>query len=380
MMNYTLKLFLRLISNGIRFQYLKRTGKPGKPQSVSLEITHECIARCIMCNIWKIPGDVSNLSMPEWIKLLSSELFADIRELDVTGGEPFIRDDLIDLFDGICELKHKNLKRLKSIIVTTNGFLTERVLTTTVEILQALQKRDLYLVVVCSLDAVGKLHNRIRNYKNGWSKVSKTIEGLVPLRDRYPNLIVGLKSTILPLNINELSKIQAYADSKGLFTIISPCIITEGRYLNPDRAEELSFTPENIEKMIDFFSGNQFRWSFHAESLVEFFKTGTIKKPCTCGFNYFFVHSNGEMFLCPLIQESVGNITEKDISDLFFSNKANVIRRQIGRLPQCQVCTEPGLERYSLPYEGFQYLKLFFKMGSDEFFQLHYYLGLDKYI
>lgn len=221
-MNYTLKLFLRLISNGIRFQYLKRTGKPGKPQSVNLEITHECIARCIMCNIWKIPGDVSNLSMPEWIKLLSSELFADIRELDVTGGEPFIRDDLIDLFDGICELKQKNLKRLKSIIVTTNGFLTERVLTTTVEILQALQKRDLYLVVVCSLDAVGKLHNRIRNYKNGWSKVSKTIEGLVPLRDRYPNLIVGLKSTILPLNINELSKIQAYADSKGLFTIISP--------------------------------------------------------------------------------------------------------------------------------------------------------------
>ncbi len=380
MMNYTLKLFLRLISNGIRFQYLKRTGKPGKPQSVSLEITHECIARCIMCNIWKIPGDVSNLSMPEWIKLLSSELFADIRELDVTGGEPFIRDDLIDLFDGICELKQKNLKRLKSIIVTTNGFLTERVLTTTVEILQALQKRDLDLVVVCSLDAVGKLHNRIRNYKNGWSKVSKTIEGLVPLRDRYPNLIVGLKSTILPLNINELSKIQAYADSKGLFTIISPCIIAEGRYLNPDRAEELSFTPENIEKMIDFFSGNQFRWSFHAESLVEFFETGTIKKPCTCGFNYFFVHSNGEMFLCPLIQESVGNITEKDISDLFFSNKANVIRRQIGRSPQCQVCTEPGLERYSLPYEGFQYLKLFFKMGSNEFFQLHYYLGLDKYI
>ena len=150
--------------------------------------------------------------------------------------------------------------------------------------------------------------------------------------------------------------------------------------MNPDRAEELSFTPENIEKMIDFFSGNQFRWSFHAESLVEFFETGTIKKPCTCGFNYFFVHSNGEMFLCPLIQESVGNITEKDISDLFFSNKANVIRRQIGRSPQCQVCTEPGLERYSLPYEGFQYLKLFFKMGSNEFFQLHYYLGLDKYI
>jgi MoaA/NifB/PqqE/SkfB family radical SAM enzyme len=380
MFGSSLNLFLRLISNGIRFQYFKRTGQPGQPQAVSLEITHECVARCIMCNIWKIPREVPNLPADQWIKLLSSDLFCDLRELDITGGEPFIRKDLGDLLSGICELKKARLKVLKSIAVTTNGLLTDRVLRTTEKVLPALQKKGLDLVVVCAMDAVGELHDRIRNYKNGWSKVSKTIEGLVPLRDRYPNLIVGLKSTILPLNINELSKIQAYADSMGLFTIISPCIITEGRYLNPDRAEELSFTSENIEKMIDFFSGNQFRWSFHAESLVEFFETGTIKKPCSCGFNYFFVRSNGEMFLCPLIQENVGNITKIDISDLFFSNKANVIRRQIGRLPQCQVCTEPGLERYSLPYEGFQYLKLFFKMSSDEFFQLHYYLGLDKYM
>jgi MoaA/NifB/PqqE/SkfB family radical SAM enzyme len=235
-------------------------------------------------------------------------------------------------------------------------------------------------VVVCALDAVGELHNRIRNYPDAWSKVSKTLEELTLLRDRHSNLIVGLKTTILPLNIDELSKISEFADHKGLFTIISPCIITEGRYLNPDRAEDLSFNREDIEKMIDFFSSNQNRWDFHANSLIDFFKTGTMKKPCSCGFNYFFIRSNGEMFLCPLIQESVGNITQKDISDLFFSNKANVIRRRIGRLPQCQVCTEPGLERYSLPYEGFQYLKLFFKMGSDEFFQLHYYLGLDKYM
>jgi MoaA/NifB/PqqE/SkfB family radical SAM enzyme len=51
-----------------------------------------------MCNIWKIPGDVPNLPVPQWIELLSSGLFADTRELDITGGEPFIRDDLIDYF------------------------------------------------------------------------------------------------------------------------------------------------------------------------------------------------------------------------------------------------------------------------------------------
>ena len=380
MTDSAMKLALRLLKNGIRFRYRHAAGKPGRPQALSLEVTHDCVARCVMCNIWKIPRDVPNLSVPQWIELLSSELFADIRELDITGGEPFLRDDLFDLFYGIGELKHKNLPALRSIAVTTNGLLTGRVLSTVERLLPALQKKNLDLVVVCALDAVGELHNRIRNYPDAWSKVSKTLEELTLLRDRHSNLIVGLKTTILPLNIDELSKISEFADRRGLFTIISPCIITEGRYLNPDRAEDLSFNRKDIDKMIDFFSSNQNRWDFHANSLIDFFKTGSMKKPCSCGFNYFFIRSNGEMFLCPLIQESVGNITKKDISDLFFSNKANVIRRQIGRLPQCQVCTEPGLERYSLPYEGFQYLKLFFKMGSDEFFQLHYYLGLDKYM
>jgi MoaA/NifB/PqqE/SkfB family radical SAM enzyme len=375
-----LRLVLRLLVNGIRFRYKHVTGKPGRPQAISLEITHDCVAHCIMCNIWKIPNDVPNLSVPQWIKLLSSELFTDIRELDITGGEPFIRDDLIDFFYDVCELKHKNLSCLRSIAVTTNGLLTDRVLSMVGEILPMLQKKNLDLVVVCALDAVGELHNRIRNYPDAWSKVSKSIEKLVLLRDSQPNLIVGLKTTIMPLNIDELSKISDFADDRGLFTIISPCIITEGRYLNQELAEDLSFSGENIEKMINFFSGNKFRWSFHAESLVDFFQTGTMKKPCSCGFNYFFVRSNGEMLLCPLIKQSVGNITETNVSDLFFSNLAGKIRKKIGKLPQCHECTEPGLERYSLPFEGFSYLKLLFKLGRAEFIQLNKHMGLNKYM
>ena len=374
------KLALRLLLNGVRFRLQRFAGKPGRPQALSLEVTHDCVARCIMCNIWKLPAEVPNLPISDWLSLLSSELFADIRELDVTGGEPFIRDDLIDLFFGICELKQRNLRNLRSIAVTTNGLLSDRVLAATEDILPQLQKKDLEMVLVCALDAVGDLHSRIRNYKNAWSKVSKTIEELVRLRKEHRNLIIGLKSTILPLNIDELNKISAFAESKGLFTIISPCIITEGRYLNPDRAEDLSFRPEDIDKMIEFFSRDQFRWSFHADSLVEFFKKGAIKKPCSCGFNYFFVRSNGEMFLCPLIKESIGNITTSDVSDLFFSSQAAKIRKKIGKFAHCRMCTEPGLERYALPYEGFQYLKLLLKMGKDEFFLLHDHMGLNKYL
>ena len=379
MANDATRLAIRLLRNGIRFQYLKNTGKPGRPQALSLEITHECIARCIMCNIWQIPRDVPNLPADQWVKLLSSDLFADLRELDITGGEPFIKKDLPDLFAGICELKKTSLKALKSIAITTNGLLTEQVLTHTEKILPKLQKKNLELVMVCAMDAVGNIHDKIRNYKNAWSKVNETIEGLIKLKEKYTNLIIGLKTTILPINIDELENIARYADSKGLFTIISPCIITKARYLNSDRVDRLVFSKEDIEKMIQFYQSDMFRWSYHTDTLVHYLKTGRMKKPCACGFNYFFARSNGDLFLCPLINHSIGNINETPVTELYLSEKASRFRRRVGHYPECRECTEPGLERYALPFEGFTYLSIFLRMGKEKFLQLHRHMGLDKY-
>ena len=182
------------------------------------------------------------------------------------------------------------------------------------------------------------------------------------------------------MNVGELEDIAQYADSNGLFTIISPRIITKGRYLNPDLANDLAFTPEDMRKMIRFYESERFGWSFHGDRLVQYLNTGTMSKPCSCGFNYFFVRSNGEVYLCPLINDALGNIKEISIEELFLSEKASQIRRKIGQYPECRECTEPGLERYALPYEGFTYLSLLLKMGRGKFLQLHHHMGLDKYL
>ena len=87
----------KLTRNGLRYRLLRLTGRPGRPQAVSLEVTHRCVCRCHMCNIWKIPSSVPDLPLREWIALLSSDLLRDLRELDITGGEPFLRDDLVSL-------------------------------------------------------------------------------------------------------------------------------------------------------------------------------------------------------------------------------------------------------------------------------------------
>ena len=375
-----LKIASKLFYNGVRYRYLKKTGKPGRPQALSIEITHQCIAKCIMCNIWRIPKDEPELSTGEWLRFLSDNFFSDVRELDITGGEPFLVNDIDNLFSGVSRLKSRNLNKLQSAAVTTNGFLTERVLEKTEIILREFKKSGIELVVVCAMDAAGDLHEKIRNVKDAWQKVNSTINGLIKLRKKHSNLLIGIKTTVLPINIDELEKISRYADERDLFTIISPRIITSGRYLNKDMENDLVFSKEDRAKMIRFFRETRFKWSFHADSLVEFFETGVIKKPCSCGYNYYFTRSSGEVFLCPLINNSIGNIKDTPVKELFSSERANVIRRRLGKYPECRECTEPGLERYSLPYEGFRYLGMILKGSKEDFNEVHKHLGLEKYL
>jgi len=311
--------------------------------------------------------------------LLSSPFFSELRELDVTGGEPFIREDLLELIDGVSHLKDSNLKQIKSVAITTNGFLTHRILELTGKMLERLEPKEIDLVMVLAMDAVGEIHDKIRNYKDGWTKVNDTIQGLIQIRRKTNNLVLGLKTTVLPPNIDQLEHISAYADENELFTIVSPCIITGARYLNLDRKNDLTFSEKDIDKMVQFYKSGHFQWDFHRSRLVNYLRTGVMKKPCSAGFNYFFIRSNGDVYPCPLIKLKLGNVKEAGVEDLFHSRTASSFRRRIGRHPECQTCTEPGLERYALPFEGFTYLSLMMKMGKRDFLILHQHMGLDKY-
>jgi hypothetical protein len=170
----------RLACRGLRFRYLKLTGAAARPQALSLELTRRCIARCLMCNIWQTPSDLPELSAAEWLEVLASPMLGDLRELDVTGGEPFLRPDLVELFEGICRLKPDRFSRLSSIAVTTNGFLTDRILSDVKALFPALERQGIGLVFAFGLDAVGPLHDRIRGFPGAGKNSRRPSGGLQP--------------------------------------------------------------------------------------------------------------------------------------------------------------------------------------------------------
>jgi hypothetical protein len=48
---------------------------------------------------------------------------------------------------------------------------------------------------------------------------------------------------------------------------VNKCIVTNGSYANPDRAEDLALKPEQIQEMPRFFQKQVYRWSLHSDFL-----------------------------------------------------------------------------------------------------------------
>jgi MoaA/NifB/PqqE/SkfB family radical SAM enzyme len=373
------RIYRKLIYNSLRYRFLKLTGRPGPLQSISLEITHRCFCRCQMCNIWKIPNKVKDLPLINWQKLLASPSLHGLREIDITGGEPFLRDDLRVLLKWISFSKPQLFPELKTVAITTNGILTEQILATTEEIIRPLAAQGIDLILVCGMDAANELHDEIRNLPNAWQKLSATISGLKKLRSEHSNLILGIKTTIIPANVQQLDRIVDYADENGLFTIILPRIITGNRFANLELERSLSFSDDDLRLIRRFYEGPSFAWDGHRLAVLNYIKTGKVDKPCSAGFNTLFVRHNGEVFPCPLIENSLGNIKQNSLSFMLASVQARRFRRGIGTYAECKVCTEPGLERIAWPFEGFTCLRQLVRMGPDSFMRLARHMGLDKY-
>jgi len=333
-----------------------------------------------MCNIWKIGSQVTDLDLSVWMELLASPELHSLKELDLTGGEPFIRDDINELLQGICDLQPSKFPGLRTVAITTNGIVTDRVLEGTLKIIEPLRARGIDLVLACGMDGIGELHNQIRNYPNAWGKLQKTLSGLQAIRKDHSNLVLGIKTTVVPRNAHALYDIAAYAEENELFTIISPRIITANRFGNSDLEADLRFSSAELETIIRFYESPHFAWSGHRDALLGYLMTGRIQKPCTAGFNTLFIRHNGDVFCCPVIPVALGNIKEQTLGDIFRSPAADKFRKKTGAHSACNVCTEPGLERIAWLLEGFSLLKMMERIGGENFNSLIRHMGIDKYL
>ncbi len=374
-----------LLGRALGFRFARTRAAPLKPAVVSLAVTNRCNSHCIMCNMWRRAKEHPNiqfleLSQREIIDLFSRPLFSELVELDLTGGEPHLRDDLVEIALGIAGLKQKYLPHLRSIVITSNGLLPERIISNYQKILEGLRDTNIDLVTVASLDGIGAAHDKIRGTKGAFKLATGTIGGLLELKEKYPNYFIGVKTTVLPENIDSLDGILEFALKENLFTIISPVFFTETRFRNADKRESLRLSPSDHEKLLNFYNRSELNTNYFYSRIRSLLSDGRKSWSCTAAFNYMFIEYDGTVYPCELLSEPTGNVKEQDPETVWNSPQAHYCRTRIEKTEQCRNCIEPGAVRYSACAEGLSYLGFLRKLGGRRYQESLYGEGFNKYL
>jgi MoaA/NifB/PqqE/SkfB family radical SAM enzyme len=315
-----------------------------------------------MCDLWKVYRDdpelvKRELSLSEIQGFLSDgEFFKDLDFVYLSGGEPFLREDLPEIVKSIHECNPTCI-----VYVATNGFLKDRIVKTTKEILSIHPRFQIGV----SLDGINETHDKIRGVKGAFKKASET---LFALREKFPNLHIQVTMTVTPINFRHVYYIYDFCKKHGFFPRIGLASISE--YFK-NLGTEFTYSRADIEELKRYFDAmakDIIRDHGKARSLSElFWLDGSIRflinpatrlVPCYAGFVSFYIDPYGTVYPCYNFFEEMGNIRKQKVRDIWFSKKSKEIRRRILRnqCPNCWIVHEASTSISSDYFKKFKYL------------------------
>jgi len=265
-------------------------------KEVIVAVTYRCNSRCRMCNIWKIKKHTGEINPQDFLNLPKN-----LKDINITGGEPFLRRDLKEIIENI-----KKRSPNASVVISSNGFATDLVLSQMKEIINIMPD----VGVAISIDGVGEAHNKIRGIENGFEKAMKTIRGLKDAGVK--NVKIGF--TIGEYNAREL--FEVYELSEKLETELSLTVVhSSENYFGKDNKIE---NKKEIIKSLNWLIRKELsRWNYKnwgrayfAYGAREFVKTGERILPDYSGILSVFIDPKGIVFPCDISSKKVGNIRE----------------------------------------------------------------------
>lgn len=219
----------------------QETGRFSMPYKYSFVLTNVCQSQCKTCKIWKIYEDnpelqKEELEIEEFKKVIDS-IADDALWLNLSGGEPFLFPDLVELVEYIFE----NCPNLFLMNIPTNaissGYISQRV-----EQILELKPDYVNLTITISLDGLEEQHDDIRGVEGNWDRAMDLYEDLKEYEKEYKNFDTGFQTTVSKYNIDNLDDIF---DFTRRATIPVFTFAHESYYFNNEDEDE------EIEKNVD---------------------------------------------------------------------------------------------------------------------------------
>jgi MoaA/NifB/PqqE/SkfB family radical SAM enzyme len=302
-----------------------------KVSHLILHVTNICNFRCHHCFV-EFAQKPKDLTMDEISQV--ADFFDDLIWLDIGGGEPFIRQDLAEIVTKFTA---------KEISIPTNGWFTEKIVTT----LEKIEKRfDLSrLILTISVDGLRKTHDEIRNQKGSFDRL---VASYHIVRQKFPNLRVKLNTVINHRNVQEIVPLMEWAKAE-LNPAFHSILFLRGSPLNPDyrlpSAVEMRALEDKVYEVQQRYlygrSGLLSDVQRHYQWIKREISNQIISQkkqviPCLGGQAHFVVYANGEVAPCELLP-SVGSLRKNSLAEILDSTPATAAVKSI-REKQCH-CT-----------------------------------------
>ncbi len=291
------------------------------PKSAFLSVTMLCNSRCIHCDIWKNKG-LDFLPVAVYRKLP-----ATLEMVDITGGEPFLRNDIPDIVRAVREACPK-----ARILITTNGFLPQKIKKFASLIVQA----DPKIAFRLSLDGWGQTHEKVRRIPHAFEKVMQTIDIL----KKAGVADIGLTYTLMGINRQDMRKVYEYCRKQGLSFSLN--VVHDSPIYFGTGKTQLQPKPTSVKKDFEYLFKRQMKsvnpkdWGkawFNRYS-YEYMVHHRRPLPCGAGENFFYMDPFANVFMCQIKNWPIGNLRNQSFEDIWYSKA----KQQF--LPKASVCND----------------------------------------
>jgi len=296
------------------------------------EVTSRCNLRCIHCHARGGEPLYEELDTDEAKHVIESlTSVKEFRTLIFTGGEPLVRNDIFDLTEYARSLGF-------NIIYATNGTLINK------EVAKRMRKSGV-LGAAISIDSVDpKRHDYFRGVPGAWKRA---IDGIKNVLSEGMYLQVNI--TISKFNINELEDLILFADKLGAHVILLYTFVSVGR---GEVNKWLALSEEEFVKVIEKTADLQgnvklviapvaapWYYAYLASkfkipvSFLKRFVTG-----CITGRGMFYIKPNGDVWPCPFIPITVGNLLKESAYKIWNGELFNKLRDRSNLGEPCRSC------------------------------------------
>ncbi len=272
-----------------------------------LVATYRCNAKCHMCNTWQFPSEPAEELPVEYY-----EKFPNVKFLNITGGEPFLRAEIEDI---VKIVKPKS----ERICISTNGYYTDRVV--------KLAEKYPDLGFRISLEGLPTANDELRGLQDGFDHGLRTLLQLHRLGVKD----IGFGITVSDRNHEDL--LELYELAKWLKVEFATAALHNGFYFHKQdnaitkKAEVSDSFRQLIRELFKTRRPKNWFRAYFNHGLINYVNGGERLKPCNMGSDIFLCDPYGEIYPCNVIPESMGNIKDSSFEKIWTSPRADEVRK-----------------------------------------------------